>query len=284
MRRLAHGRAGRLVFPAPALWKHACSYGPHVRTTIFLAGTLWACSAALRAGDAGPFASYDVAIADRLAGMLTASEAPGPPAHIPPPAGMPALAPEVAAPAGTPRVNRYGTGYPGRAAAAMDPALARLERLRPLMEPILRAEGLPVELLAVVLVESGGNSQALSPRSARGLWQLIPATAERYGLTVGAARDERLHIERSTWAAARYLRDLYRQFGNWELALAAYNAGEDAVNRAIRKAGAAGFQAVRPLLPAETRRYVPAVLAAMELVGGAPAPPPRRSVVYATTG
>ena len=151
----------------------------------------------------------------------------------------------------------------------LTPALARLERYRPTMEAILRGEGLPEWLVAVVLVESGAVPEALSPKSARGLWQLIPETARRYGLTVSGTADDRIQTERATRAAARYLRDLYRRFGDWPLALAGYNAGEEAVARAIRRAGAANFEAASQHLPAETRSYVPAVLAAMQLLGPA---------------
>ncbi|HZS04765.1 MAG TPA: lytic transglycosylase domain-containing protein [Blastocatellia bacterium] len=128
---------------------------------------------------------------------------------------------------------------------------------------ILAEEQVPVELLAVALVESGFNPQALSPKGARGIWQLMPATAARYGLTAGPLDDHRTHPEHSTRAAARYLRDLYRQFGDWKLALAAYNWGEGKVQRVIDKTGLRNFDelARRGLLPLETRNYVPAVLA-----------------------
>jgi membrane-bound lytic murein transglycosylase D len=105
---------------------------------------------------------------------------------------------------------------------------------------------------------------ALSPKGARGIWQFMPATAVRYGLMVQPGTDHRTHLERSTRAAARYLRDLYTQFGDWKLALAAYNAGEDRIQRIIDRTGIRDFDAMarRGYLPAETRRYVPAVLAA----------------------
>jgi peptidoglycan lytic transglycosylase D len=92
----------------------------------------------------------------------------------------------------------------------------------------------------------------------------MPDTARRYGLAVEPMNDHRTSPEHSTRAAARYLRDLYRQFGDWKLALAAYNAGEDRVQQIIDTAGIRDFDemARRRLLPAETRNYVPAVLAA----------------------
>ncbi len=127
---------------------------------------------------------------------------------------------------------------------------------------ILAEEGVPEWLAAVVQVESGGNPYALSPKQARGLWQLIPETARRYGLTVTPSRDQRIEVEPSTRAAARYLRDLYSRFGDWRLALAAYNAGEETVGSALARTGRSTFAAIARALPEETRRYVPAVLAA----------------------
>jgi hypothetical protein len=156
------------------------------------------------------------------------------------------------------------TGPVGRLRAGIE----RVTQLRPTIEPILRQEGVSTELSAIVLVESGGIPTALSPKGARGVWQFMPGTARRYGLVVSAARDDRLDIGRSTRAAARYLRDLYQQFGNWQLAFAAYNAGEQAVDRALGRTGQRDFFAIRGALPHETRDYVPAVLQAMATLGG----------------
>jgi soluble lytic murein transglycosylase-like protein len=144
-------------------------------------------------------------------------------------------------------------------------ALKRVQQLRPLLEPILRETGVPTDVAAVVLVESGGRLTALSPKGALGLWQLMPETARRYGLTVGQGKDERTDVTKATRAAARYLRDLYAQFGDWQLAFAAYNVGEQAVQRAMLRAGSSDFQRVRSYLPSETRAYVPAVLATRPL-------------------
>lgn len=136
-------------------------------------------------------------------------------------------------------------------------------RLRGLLEGILEAEGVPTELLAVGWVESRFDPQALSPKGARGMWQLMPETARRYGLEVSRERDERADLARSTRAAARYLAELHRRFGDWELALAAYNAGEQRVEAALERAGSRELQHLERWLPRETREYVPAVLAAM---------------------
>ena len=170
------------------------------------------------------------------------------------------------------RLQQFAVQFWGGRVEDLKQALLRLEQLRPAMEPILQSEGLPGDLIAVVLVESAAQTNALSPRGARGLWQFIPSTAQRYGLIVDGRRDERLETEKATRAAARYLRDLYLQFGDWSLALAAYNAGEGSVQQAVNR-GTADFLVLssRRLLPAETRSYVPAVLAAVELLGGSTA-------------
>ena len=135
----------------------------------------------------------------------------------------------------------------------------------PTVASILGGQGLPEALLGVAAVESGFDPTALSPKGALGLWQLMPQTARRYGLVVNARRDDRLDPAKSTYAAANYLKDLYAQFGSWPLALAAYNAGEDRVQRALDRLGARDFWTLRrhSALPEETRRYVPAVLARM---------------------
>jgi hypothetical protein len=148
----------------------------------------------------------------------------------------------------------------------------RVNLLRPMVEPILRNYGVPVEFAAVITVESGGQTLALSPKGARGPWQLMPDTARRYGLRVDEIRDDRLDILRATDAAARYLHDLYAQFGDWKLALAAYNTGEIIVGSAILRAHSNDFDQLANLrmLPLETRNYVPRVLAAARFFGPFP--------------
>lgn len=170
-------------------------------------------------------------------------------------------------------------------------AINRVNGLRPVLERILRDEGVPVELSAVVLVESGGLTTALSPKGARGVWQFMPDTARRYGLAVDAGHDDRTDLVKSTRAASQYLRDLYATFGDWSLALAAYNAGELAVTDAINKAKSRDFGSIsdRGFLPLETRNYVPAVMAAMsrlQYVAGPLIGTPSKStrVVYALSG
>ncbi|HEX6502818.1 MAG TPA: lytic transglycosylase domain-containing protein [Terriglobales bacterium] len=171
-------------------------------------------------------------------------------------------------------------------------AVERVDHLRPRIEPILRSEGIPAELSAVVLVESGGLPTALSPKGARGVWQFMPDTARRYGLVVNESRDDRTDVEKSTRAAARYLRDLYYEFGDWPLALAAYDAGELAVRGAMDRSGLRTFGLIsaRGLLPSETRNYVPAVAAATSrmhhanILGSDRGESKGSQVVYASSG
>jgi len=139
------------------------------------------------------------------------------------------------------------------------------------LERILEAEGVPAELVAVGWVESRFDPQAVSPKGARGVWQLMPETARRYGLTVSRERDDRTDLGRSTRAAARHLADLYERFGDWSLALAAYNAGAERVEAALGRAPGRDFWQARSWLPRETQEYVPAVLGAIGRV-----PPPLR--------
>ena len=162
-------------------------------------------------------------------------------------------------------VGRYWRGRE----TTLTKALQRLRDLRFSIERILRDEGIPVELIGIVLIESAAQETAESPRGARGLWQLMPATAQRYGLRVNGQVDDRLDPAKATYAAAHYLRDLHLRFGDWLLALAAYNAGEDTVQRAIERSGKAEFWTLsnNRQLPGETRAYVPAVLAAIQLLG-----------------
>lgn len=179
-----------------------------------------------------------------------------------------------AAPQGTRAAGTAGTSIAihfdpqprARGSDNLSLAAARLASLLPAIEPILRKDGIPPELAAVILVESGGRARALSPKGARGLWQLMPETARRYGLRVDETQDERLDLVRATDAAARYLHDLYAQFGDWKLALAAYNAGEASVGSAILKAHTHDFDQLTSLrmLPLETMNYVPRVLAAVQ--------------------
>ncbi len=139
------------------------------------------------------------------------------------------------------------------------------EPLRLVMQNILSDKGLPKELYYLPLIESGYNSNAKSSASAVGAWQFIKGTGKRYGLHIDKNLDERKDPIRATEAAAKYLRSLYNVFQSWDLALAAYNAGEHRVLTAIMKTGTRSFEslAYRKAIPYETRNYVPKLKAAI---------------------
>lgn len=132
----------------------------------------------------------------------------------------------------------------------------------PVFEEALERHGLPHELKYLAVVESALYPGARSRAAAVGLWQFMVGTGKMYGLEVDSYMDERCDVYKSTDAACRYLKDLHRIFGNWELALAAYNCGPGNVNKAIRRSGGgADYWAVYNHLPRETRGYVPAFIA-----------------------
>jgi len=142
----------------------------------------------------------------------------------------------------------------------------------PSMKATLVEEGVPPEFAyGVPIVESGYQLAATSPAGAVGPWQFIRGTGQRYGLRIDGYVDERRDPEKATRAAARYLRDLYDRFGDWHLALAAYNTGEGNIERIRDDLGCEDFWEMRErgYLPSETSEYVPRVLAAMEVAEGA---------------
>jgi len=142
--------------------------------------------------------------------------------------------------------------------------LLRLSRYRPIVETIFTEFHLPSDLVYLSLVESGFNPYAYSRAKATGPWQFMKGTAKVYGLRVDTYVDERRDPIKSTVAAARYLRDLYDLFGAWPLAMAAYNAGEGKVMRALHKAKAESFSEISKtrLIRRETKEYVPRFMAA----------------------
>ena len=153
------------------------------------------------------------------------------------------------------------------------PLVATLKR-------VFDAEGVPNEWVWLAEVESSLNSQARSPVGAAGLFQFMPATAKRYGLNL-APHDERLDPAKSARAAAQCLRALHGQFGSWPLTLAAYNAGDGRVARALDKAAVKTFERIADDLPLETQMYVPKVCAIVQLregVDAATLPPPQARV------
>ncbi len=149
------------------------------------------------------------------------------------------------------------------------PVPARAAALLPTLRAAFVAEGVPPELVWLAEVESSLNPAARSPAGAKGLFQFMPDSAQAQGLSTWLP-DERTDPEKSARAAARYLRALYGKFGNWALALAAYNAGEGRVSRTLAKSPAKTFTAIAESLPAETRMYVPKVCALIATRTGVP--------------
>lgn len=141
--------------------------------------------------------------------------------------------------------------------------LKRAGRYRPLIQRILDEEGLPQELIHVAQAESGFQPRAVSRKRAAGMWQFVRERGRQYGLIQTAYFDERFDPEKATRAAARHLRDLYHRFGDWYLAMAAYNGGPGLVERAVERTGYADFWELRRrnVLPKETANYVPIILA-----------------------
>jgi membrane-bound lytic murein transglycosylase D len=139
----------------------------------------------------------------------------------------------------------------------------RAGRYRPMIERVLREEGLPAELIHLAQAESGFMPRALSNKACAGMWQFSRFTGSMYGLNAGVDKDDRLDPEKATRAAARHLHDLYRQTGDWYLAMAGYDCGPLCPERAVQRTGYADFWELyrRNALPKETRNYVPAILA-----------------------
>ena len=156
--------------------------------------------------------------------------------------------------------------------------LARAESYMPIVLAGVRNQGLPVELACLPLVESAFEPQAVSPAGAAGLWQLMPETARGLGLQVTADMDERFDVRKSTEAATAYLAYLYRLFGDWPLAIAAYNCGEGAMQKAMARANCTTLDGLTAycrlqdpdarLLKEETLRFVPQFTAAVMVMSG----------------
>lgn len=160
-------------------------------------------------------------------------------------------------------VQDYIDQYTGRLRRSVSFMLGVQNFYVPIFEEALEAEGVPLELKYLPVVESAFDPMATSRVGAAGLWQFMVPTAKHYGLTVNSLLDERRDPIKSSQAAARYLKDLYNSFGDWTLAIAAYNCGRNNVLKAIKRAGGArDYWAIYPYLPRETRGYVPAFIAA----------------------
>jgi membrane-bound lytic murein transglycosylase D len=161
-------------------------------------------------------------------------------------------------------VLRLLAAFQGKFAGVISRGLSRSGRYMPMIHRIFEEEGLPKDLAQVALIESSFLTNARSPMQAHGIWQFMPRTGRQYGLSSNSIVDERSDPEKSTRAAARHLSYLYELFGDWYLAMAAYNAGEGKILRAMQRTGAKDFWelaatgAIRP----QTVNYVPAVIAA----------------------
>lgn len=160
-------------------------------------------------------------------------------------------------------VQKFIDQYSGRLRRTVSYALGAGNFYIPIFEEALDYYGLPLELKYLPVIESALEPKAKSSAGAVGLWQFMLATGKRYDLKVNSLIDERQDPYKSSWAAARYLRDLYKIYRDWNLVIAAYNCGPTNVNKAIHRAdGVRDYWAIYPYLPSETRGYVPAFIAA----------------------
>lgn len=156
-------------------------------------------------------------------------------------------------------INYFSTKGHG----TIERALARSGRYREMIQRIFKEEGVPQDLIYLAQAESGFHPLALSHAGARGMWQFMASRASGYGLERNWWVDDRQDPEKATRAAARHLKDLHNQFGDWYLAMAAYNSGPGNVQKAVQRTGYADFWELykRNVLPGETRNYVPIILA-----------------------
>ncbi|HVW19639.1 MAG TPA: lytic transglycosylase domain-containing protein [Opitutaceae bacterium] len=186
-----------------------------------------------------------------------APPAPSPAQPAPPRVPVPEAGRPPATSAARPPIPYYELWYRRESGR---PAPANAARLMPGLRSAFASEGVPPELAWIAEVESSFSPTAASPAGARGLFQLKADTAKRFGLSTFLP-DERTDPEKSARASARYLRTLHERFGSWPLAIAAYNAGEGRVSRALAARHADSFAGIAPALPAGTRMYVPEVCA-----------------------
>ena len=160
-------------------------------------------------------------------------------------------------------VQKFIDRYSGHLRRSVSIMLGVQNFYMPIFEQALESYGLPLELKYLPVIESALNPNAVSRVGATGLWQFMLATGKQYGLEVNSLVDERRDPVRASYAAAHYLRDLYKIFGDWNLVIAAYNCGPETINRAIhRSKGEKDYWQIYPYLPKETRGYVPAFIAA----------------------
>ena len=157
----------------------------------------------------------------------------------------------------------YINYFSGRGRKTLIAGLERAGRYRPLIARILQEEGVPQELIHLAQAESGFFPRAISNKAAGGMWQFVAWRGQEYGLMRTAYTDDRFDPEKATRASARHLHDLYNMFGDWYLAMAAYNCGPNAVAHAVERTGYADFWELRSrhALPEQTTNYVPIILA-----------------------
>src|SRR6266545_4074885 len=172
------------------------------------------------------------------------------------------------------KVLSYVEVMQGRMREYIQDSLVRGAKYMPMIQSVFRAEGLPLDLAYIPIIESSFKTNALSKASAKGPWQFMKPTAKEHGLKTDWFIDERSDPEKATVAAAQYLKALSKMFnGDWNLVLAAYNGGPGRVSRAIKRSGIDDFwrlSATSKYLPRETREYVPLIMAAM-IIGRNPA-------------
>ncbi len=160
-------------------------------------------------------------------------------------------------------VQKFIDRYSGRLRRTVSIMLGAQNFYMPIFEQALESYGIPLELKYLPIIESALNPNAVSRVGATGLWQFMLGTGRQYGLEVNSLVDERRDPILSSYAAAHYLKDLYRIFGDWSLVIAAYNCGTENINKAIhRSGGERDYWQIYPYLPSETRGYVPAFIAA----------------------
>ncbi len=160
------------------------------------------------------------------------------------------------------KVKYYIKDYVATGYKTTQEILGRSLLYAPIFEHYLAIYDLPKELMYLPIVESALDPTAKSPAGAAGLWQLMSATAKQYGLRIDGQVDERLDPYKSTEAAVKILADLYNQFRDWRLVLAAYNCGPGKVQQAMRAANCKDYWEIESYLPEQTQRYVPAFIAA----------------------
>ncbi len=164
-------------------------------------------------------------------------------------------------------VKQFIERYSGKLRGSVSYMLGASNFYMPIFEQALETYNLPLELKYLPVIESALNPNAVSRVGATGLWQFMLETGKRYGLQVNSLVDERRDPVKASYAAARYLRDLYTIFDDWSLVIAAYNCGPNKVNQAIHRAkGVVDYWQIYPYLPKEARGYVPAFIAAIYIM------------------